>query len=169
MPVIVMLTKCKEKGTVSLVACVELMSASPTTSGEECPVLASRHWSDSDLWTLLSGHDTGEKVRALHLPRPGAGGHSGTPLSFLSLCLSDNDLHCRLGGRDRSAISTTCPGLKWVCLPPPWFCWTSCERFRRTSQLSTPSLPSLSTAGMQLIYKPFSSLLPPSSLQQWYW
>ena len=69
-----------------------------------------------------------------------------TSLPFF-LPISGSHTH-RLVGGDRYAISTTSPGQKLASLPPPVCYWTSCERFRRISQRSTPNPPSLSTAGV---------------------
>ena len=57
-----------------------------------------------------------------------------------------------------------------MCPPPPSFCWTSSEKFRRTLSPSTPGPPSPYTAGQQLLLSPkrplgsdLTSPLPPCS------
>ena len=83
-PVIVMLTKCQEKGTVRTVQLVttvlQFTVCSPLPPGAQCPVLASGHRSEPVMWCVLSRDDCGEEVRALHIQRPSTGGHSGTYL-----------------------------------------------------------------------------------------
>ena len=84
-PVIVMLTKCQEKGTVRAIqvmtAVLQFTVCSPLPPGAQCPVLASGHRSEPVMWCVLCRDDRGEEVGALHIQRPSTSGHSGTYLA----------------------------------------------------------------------------------------